>query len=84
MVSKIGKRVLVKYARARRRNQGQCCGRSHGSSISMVLRCGQKPSGEQVVSVIKLRSRTTDRPDKHEKKAIEYYEFNPDVGGPTL
>jgi hypothetical protein len=46
IVSKIAKSVLEKCARVRGRNQGQC--RSYGSGISMVLRCGRKPSGEQL------------------------------------
>jgi hypothetical protein len=36
---------------------------SHGNGISMVCRCGQKPSGEEVSISFRLGSRTTDRPD---------------------
>ena len=62
MASKNAKSVLVKYARARGRNQGQCCGRSYGSSISMVLRCGRKPSGEEVsVSLVYALGLRTDQ-----------------------
>jgi hypothetical protein len=37
--------------------------KSYGNSISMVLGCGQKPSGEEVSVSLRLRSRATDRPD---------------------
>ena len=64
MASKNVKSVLEKYARARGRNQGQCCGRSYGSGISMVLRCGRKPSGEEVsVSLVYALGLRTDQTD---------------------
>jgi hypothetical protein len=37
---------------------------SKGNGISMVLKCGQKPSGEEVSISLPLHSRTMDRPDR--------------------
>jgi hypothetical protein len=38
--------------------------KSYGNGISMILGCGQKPSGEEVSISLRLPSRTTDRPDR--------------------
>ncbi len=46
----------------RGRNQGQCSRQSNGNGISMVLSCGQKPSGEEVsVSLVYALGLRTDQ-----------------------
>ncbi len=62
IASKIAKSVLEKCNCVRGRNQGQCSQQSYGSGISMVFRCGEKPSGEGVsVSLVYAVGLWTDQ-----------------------